>query len=95
MSASILRLVQLEKTPKGREKLARVKSTRPRNTLAGSHIADLAILGKAIVLTKDEARRFNYRAYNYATNPSLPCVSGYSDASGEWTSEGILFLRKE
>jgi len=95
MSAAILRLVQFEKTPRGRAKLAQQKSTRPRHTLVGSHIADLAILGKAIVLTKDEARRFNHSAHNYATNPKLPCVSGYSDASGEWTSEGILFLRKE
>jgi len=94
MSAAVLRLVQLEKTPKGRAKLAHRKGGKPRGRLAGSHIADLAILGKAIILTPDEAKRFNARAYGYSTNPQIPCVTGYSDASGELTSRGILFLRK-
>jgi len=93
--AAVLRFIPLEKTPKGRAKLAHRKSTRPKHTLVGSHIADLALLGKAIVLAPDEARRFNARAYNYSTSPQMPRVSGYSDASGEWCPEGILFLKRE
>lgn len=91
---AIHRLTPLEKTPKGRAKLALRPGGKPRGRLTGSHITDLAVLGKCIILTPDEARRFNARAYGYTTNHEIPRVTGYSDASGELTSEGILFLKR-
>lgn len=91
---AVLRLVPLEKTPRGRAKLSHRKAKNPKGTLTGSRISDLAVLGKAIVLTPDEARRFNARAHGYSSNPKIPVCSGYSDASGEFTSEGILFLHQ-
>lgn len=90
--AALLKLVHLEKTPKGRAKLAHRKSTRPKFTLTGSHLSDLAALQKAIILTPDEARRFDAKRYGYATNPRIPRVNGFSDASQQWTTEGVLFL---
>jgi len=72
------------------------KGNRPRGRTAGSHIHDMVALGKAVVLTEAEARKFNAKAVGYATSPHMPRVSGYSDASGEWcSSNGILFLKKD
>lgn len=91
----VLRTVHLEKTPRGRAQLAQHKAAaRSRGTLTGSRISDLAALGKAIVLTPQEAKKFNARAYGYSTNHHIPRVNGYSDASGHWTSEGVLFLKQ-
>jgi hypothetical protein len=84
---------RLDRTPQGREQIARVIG-RPHLKLAGTYIDELAILGKAILLAPIEAGRFNAEAYGYATNPALRAC-GYSDASGDWCNDAVLFLKKE
>ena len=100
MSAAILSLIQKEKTSKGREFLSRAEPGRPKRRLPGGYIDDLAALKKAILLSPDEARKFNATENGYATprhnDPNFSLCNGYSDASGEWLSgTGILFLPKE
>lgn len=84
----------LDKTARGRASVAQWQHN-PRGKLAGSHIHDLAALGKAILLSESEAKKFNAKAVGYSTNPSMPRVAGYSDASGEFCQQAILFLKKD
>lgn len=67
---------------------------RPNGRLAGSRIHDLAALGKCILLTPDEAKKFNAAAVGYGTNAAMPRVNGQSDASGEWATDLIVFQKK-
>lgn len=67
---------------------------RPNGRLTGGRIHDLAALGKCILLTPDESKKFNAAAVNYASNPAIPKCSGFSDASGEWSTQLILFQKK-
>lgn len=82
-------------TPRQRAHLSRAVSGPRHLRLAGGHLDDLAALGKAIILAPEEARRFNAEAYGYATNQRMPRVNGYSDASGEFCNDAVLFLKKE
>lgn len=95
---AILREIHKERTARGREQLSRAQPGRPRKRVAGGHIADLAALKKAILLTRDEARKFNAEAAGYATprnSEDFYHVSGFSDASGERCNQnGVLFLPK-
>lgn len=67
---------------------------KPRGLMAGSYLSDLAALGKAIMLTPDEARRFNAKAHGYATNQKIPRARGFSDAS-DLFGELVLFMKKD
>lgn len=95
--AAILR--GLDRTAKGRARVAMAAPGRPQRRLPGGYIHDLAALGKAILLLPHEAKKFNAEAVGYATpkdNSDFCQVTGYSDASGERCNRnGILFLKKE
>jgi hypothetical protein len=97
--AALLKLVQKEKSSRGREELSRATPGRPRRSVAGSYIDDLAALRKAVLLTPDEAKKFNAESVGYGTprgSDDFCFVTGYSDASGERCNRnGILFLPKE
>lgn len=93
---AILREIKKERTARGREQLARAPIGRPTKRVAGGFIADLVGAKKAILLTRDEARKFNAEAVGYATprnSDDFYHCSGYSDASGErCNQDGVLFL---
>lgn len=92
-------LKNLDRTAKGREQISRATPGRPHLRLVGGYLEELAILGKAIQLSSLEARKFANSAtakhYNYSTSPKMPRVRCYSDASGDWCEDGVLFLKKE
>jgi len=102
MSAAILTLVPKEKTPEGREQLSRAEPGRPRGSITGSYLSDLAALKKAILLTPDEARIFQCSNMAKDNGYQVPkggddftMCTGYSDASKERLNQnGILFLPK-
>jgi hypothetical protein len=83
----------LDKTARGQAQAAQMQHNA-RGRTAGSRIHDLAALGKCILLTPDEAKKFNAASVGYATNPAIPRVNGRSDATGEWSSNLILFQKK-
>lgn len=91
MTAAVLK--NYDKNPRLKAGAMEVRG-RPRLRLAGSHLDDLAVLGKAIWLLPDEASRFNAEAYGYATHPRIPRVRGHSDASGVF-GECVLFIKKD
>lgn len=66
---------------------------RPNGRMTGGRIHDMAALGKCILLTPDEAKKFNAKAVGYATNPAIPRANGFSDASGEWSNNLIVFQK--
>ena len=95
MVFAITKRLDVHGTPRQKAKLSRSVSGPRHLRLAGGHLDDLAALGKAIVLAPHEARRWNAEAYGYATNEYLPRVNGYSDASGDFVNDAVLFLKKE
>lgn len=90
--ANVLR--QTDMSPRAQAQRMQAVSGAPHLRLAGSHLDDLAVLGKTILLSVDEAKKFNAERYGYAMNPAMPRANGRSDASGEWVNNGILFMKK-
>ena len=82
-------------------KIKRVRSAkapgRPPRRLAGGWVADLAALGKAIVLCDFCVRKFNPKGHGYEARrvvPYLRHVIGDCDGCKR-LSQATLFLRKE
>lgn len=83
-----------DNSARAQAKRAQAQQGTPTRRLAGGHIHDLVALGKAVMLTPDEAKKFNAKAVGYSTNAAMPRVCGRSDATGEWSNDLILFLKK-
>lgn len=67
----------------------------PRRKTAGSHIADLVALKKAVLLSPDAARKFNAERVDYVRHPTAPIARGLCDATGVFCERGILFVPRE
>jgi hypothetical protein len=85
----------LDKTARGRAAGMQAQHNL-RGKLAGSHLHDLIALGKAILLSEDEAKKFmpTAKAHGYWADPTISRVNGYSDVSGAFQLPGILFQKK-
>jgi hypothetical protein len=68
---------------------------RKAGQTSGSHVADLAALGKVISLGIDCcARKFSPRANGYVTRPSLPLARGWCDGCHEYRPVNRLFFKQ-
>lgn len=86
----------LPKSPTRNDRLRNAIGQRgaPRKMLAGSWIADLAALGKAIVLCNMCERKFNPRSVGYASKqlwPGATFVIGDCDGCGR-QCQGTLYV---
>lgn len=70
-----------ERTPRD---WAGIAEGAPRRGTAGGHIADLAELGKAIVLCGSCRPKFDALRYNYVTKRNIPFVVGRCDGCKEY-----------
>lgn len=78
-----------------RRVLASEDPGRPARTLAGSHIADLVHLRKAVILCPMCVRKFDGRSVGYITNPDVPFCGARCDGCKEMGMERRLFLHHE
>lgn len=65
---------------------------RSARTLAGSHIADLAALKKAIILCDGCARKQGAAPNGYVTNSRIPFCGGKCDGCREIGMDRRLFI---
>lgn len=88
-------LKRLERTPIGRAKIA-ARPMRHQARTAGARLADLAALGKAIVLCPNAARKFRSSEFSrgYVPHPSHPTVQGTCDATGVMAPNLVLFIKE-
>lgn len=81
-----------EITPKQRLGFA-VNQGRPGGRTQGSHVDDLAALGKAVQLCPAHAGKFNAKAYRYEQKADLPIVRGWCDGCNEYHPACTLFMK--
>lgn len=93
MSLAAPAIVRSEReiTPRMRLKFS-VAPGRPQGRTAGSHIDDLAALGKAIWLCPTDARKFNFIRYEYAHKRDMPFVRGACDGCGQYHPACVMFV---
>ena len=89
----MIALVKHSATPFSRAKAA-ARPMRHQAHTAGARLADLAALGKAIVLSEFAARKWNPRAYGYVPHPVHPRVQGVCDATAVRSSDLTLFIKE-
>lgn len=92
-------MVAIITSPRERGRRQRAKTMEavsgPRRKLAGSHIADLVALKKAILLSDGAARKFQAERLGYIRHPTAPIARGICDATGQFCDRGILFVPRE
>lgn len=79
-------------TPQNRLRAAEARG-RPRGRVTGGWIADLAALGKAIVLCDLCVHRFKPSAYGYKAPGNLPAVRGDCDGCRQFANHAKVFTK--
>lgn len=89
----------VDRNPSKEKRLRAAKAPgRSRGRLAGGWVADLAALGKAIVLCDWCVRKFDPKAHGYEARrvvPYLKYVIGDCDGCKRPNQQATMFLRKE
>lgn len=68
---------------------------RAARTLAGSHMADLAHLQKAILLCSTCVRRFDAKSNGYVTDRTMPLAAARCDGCREMGMDRHVFVHSQ
>lgn len=82
------------RSPRDRAQIAASRGRAPRQ-LAASYNADLAALGKAIVLCGACVGKFDADKNGYVTEHNIPFVRGRCDGCNDPVDQGRLFLHQD
>ncbi len=87
-------LKRADRTARGRAQGIGSRPVKHQGRTAGARLADLAGLGKAIMLSEFAKRKWDPRPYGYVPHPTHPTVQGACDATGVVASNLTLFIKE-
>ena len=87
-------LKRADRTAMGRMQGIGSRPVKHQGHTAGARLADLAALGKAIMLSEFASRKWNPSRYGYVPHPTHPTVQGQCDATGVRASNLTLFIKE-